>query len=446
MELTGHVGLLPTSPVTSPVSLGDGLSGVAATHIGDLDAQQVARMTAASYYWASPGWLAAAERLPGHHFLHLAVKDASDRIVGLLPCQYVTDSSTPSFYDIPRMIAEGAVFGCADWLSAAEQGELTQAQAQLTTRDLYPSLVAASPNSCCPIAFEPSLTPGERQVVSRALLRLFTLWAADLNVVTAGALFLYPESGPELYGPLAEAFDAAGYQHVTLGGDCVLPIQRPDFDGYLARFRSSRRVAIRRERRDFAEGGFHVKITRGAHALTDDMVGLQVSLQRKYGATQVDVAALQETFAELRRSLGDEMVVFTAERGDTTIGYIAFCEYGDALYARVTGFDHQVLAAHDFCYFNLVYYEPLSWAAARGLTRIHYGFATYEAKLRRGCELRRAHGYVAVAGDLASPARTAAQILSLSEQRRLDYVETTYGGGTAGQPGPATATAQPAPR
>jgi hypothetical protein len=108
MNSTGYAGDFPTKAATSPAPLGNGFSGVVAAHVSDLDAEQLARMTAASYYWASPGWLAAAERLPGHHFIHLAVKDASGRIIGLLPCQYVTDNSTPGFYDIARMIAESA--------------------------------------------------------------------------------------------------------------------------------------------------------------------------------------------------------------------------------------------------------------------------------------------------------------------------------------------------
>jgi uncharacterized protein len=367
-------------------------------------------------YWASARWLACAEELPGHDFRYLCVRSGG-RLVGVLPCQYVAGTGGPRFYDIPGMVHAGGVFGSADHLDPTEAEQLDQARAAMDPASLYPSLIAASPNSCCPVGLDPDLGDRDRRLVLAALVRLHAETADQAGCRSRGLLYLYPEPDPAVSGVLADICAAAGLQRVRLGADCVLPVDTTGFTGYLDRFRSARRVAIRRERRRFAEAGLTVRVERGPAALRDEFVELQDSLLRRYGSA-ADRPQLLAGYQVLRRWLGDELVVFTAWQAETLVGFIAFLEHDGVLYARSTGFDHGRIA-DTFCYFNLLYYTPVDWAAARGITRIHYGFATYEAKLRRGCVPWHADGYLAFAGADPAPA-TAAGLLSRSEERRLD--------------------------
>jgi hypothetical protein len=399
------------------------LTGTVAAAIADLDPTEIDAITTGRSFWASRRWLLCAERLPGHRFLYLTVRDGTGRLMAFMPVQYVTDANTPDFYDPPGMIAAGAVFGDPNKLDEDERRRLAYAQREVKREELYPSLVGATPNSCCPLAFDETLDTAERWTVAGAVVDLFERLSTELECRTRAILYLYSESDPHTIWPLVGRCEMAGYQPVTLGADCVLEVKWSTLEEYVASFRSSRGIAIRRERRDFMASGLVVRQHRGPAAIDiDQFVDMQESLLRKYGAQAVDRPRLAATWRALRASLGDELVIFTAERDGQVIGFILFCEYENALYARATGFRHTDLGKTDFCYFNLLYYEPLRWAMERGIKRIHYGFAAYEAKIRRGCEPHVAMGYLRVDGPHTLAATIASRLLSTAEKRRIEAI------------------------
>ena len=407
--------------------LGDGLRGIVFDDVEQLGPRVLERLTRGRYFWGSAPWLRCAQQLPRHRFVFLAVEDRRGRPVGLLPCQLVADESTPDFYNVPVMLGRGGVFGDADSLTPDERDELAAERRALMPEALYPSLVAAAPNSYCPLAVDPALGDERRRAVVSAAVQLFCRVRSLLECRSSAFLFAYREADPSLFGALARECAGAGFENATLGADCVLPVAWPTFDDYLATFRSPRRVAIKRERRGFLEEGLTLNVVRGHDALSDEFVPLQVSLVGKYGG-HVDVAFLGATYAALRRRLGEEPIAFRAEKDGRLVGFILFFEHADALYARATGFDHEALGRHSFCYFNTLFYAPLEWAMSHGIRRIHYGFATYDAKMRRGCKLVVAEGHFSFSGPAAEPATWVTRLLSLSERRRLDALRAATAG------------------
>jgi uncharacterized protein len=389
--------------------------GVSAT-VDELPAAAVDRLMGGRAFWTSRRWLACAERLPGHRFQYLHVTGPDGELAALLPCQLVTGPDTLLFYDMPRMLATASVFGGPDRLTAGERSDLARARAALGDGSgLYPALVAACPSSYCSPGLDPRLDAAGRRAVLERLAALLADTAAGLGCRCWGALYL-PAGDPDAAALAAAVGDGA--ERGCVGADCVIDLAWPDFDGYVASVRQGRRVSIRRERRAFAASGLGVTVARGAAALTDDLVPLQAAVRRRYGLDD-RAAPLSAALAVMRARLDDEVVVFWAERAGRTAGFVLFLEHEGALYSRVAGFDHPSLRGHDFCYFNLVHYEPLEWALRRGLRRIHLGMGSYAPKVARGCRLRLAEAAVAFSGPLAPAARSAFRLLAVSELRML---------------------------
>lgn len=393
-----------------------GWSGRILDSIDAIDPAAFRRVSAGRAFWATPPWLRCLERMPGPRRLYLCLEDGAGELLGVLPCQLVVDESALVFYNLPRLLAGGGGFGDPQRLSLPERGELEAAQARLAEhgRGLYPSLIASCPTSYCALCIDPLAPPDRQQRIAEALVALFERAADALGCQSGGLLYVYEEDARRVAG----ACRRPGYQRAAFGADCVLPVAWSDFDAYLGSFLSDRRIGIRRERRYFAEAGIEVRVRRGPGALTDDLIPLQVALRGKYKVGS-DVEALRATYAVMRGELGDAPVVFTAERGGDLLGFILFFEHGRALCSRVAGFDYARLGNNDFCYFNLVYYEPLLWAMEHGIDRIHYGFSSYDAKLRRGCALRPAEGFLFFRGAAAEAAGGALRLLGRSEERRL---------------------------
>jgi hypothetical protein len=428
---TNHVpfvGLVPSlsSLLPDTVDLGGGMVGTFVDDIGVLDVVSGLRVTEPQYYWGTGRWLTCAQRLPGHRFLYLLAHDAKGKLLGLLPCQYVVDDSTPTFYDLDRVVGSPDAYGGETLLTDAERCEITTLRERIGAGSVYPTLVAAVPNSYCALSLDPSLTGDERVPVVRALVSMLRLAASELRAVATGALYLYPADEPTNgHRLLAAELEAAGLQRVTLGADCVLHVRWNDFDEYAGSFGGRWANVIRRERRDFVQSGLTVTVRRGAEALRHDFVDLYVSLQRKYGATYVDAEKIATTLDIIAASLADEVLVFEATRDGESLGFVLFMAHDGALYARMTGLDHSRLGKRDFCYFNLLYYEPLCWAMSNGMHRLHYGFASYEAKLRRGCRLETAVGYV----DPPTAELSAAfRLVSTNATRTIDEARRLWSG------------------
>ncbi|MFL5320455.1 MAG: GNAT family N-acetyltransferase [Myxococcaceae bacterium] len=151
------------------------------------------------------------------------------------------------------------------------------------------------------------------------------------------------------------------------------------FEDFLARFRSSRRTQIRRERSAIAKAGITVRTLRGdaLRSVTGaEMEALYVTtVNRNYGERFLNEAF----FTALLREL-PEHVEFTEATKDGRRIAGAFNLSGDgALYGRYWGsFEHQ-----PFLHFNVCLYHPIEECIARSVARFEPG-AGGEHKLTRG--------------------------------------------------------------
>jgi hypothetical protein len=82
-------------------------------------------------------------------------------------------------------------------------------------------------------------------------------------------------------------------------------------------------------------------------------------------------------------------VLFRCRAGgtDRLVGLALAYRWRDTLYLRSVGFDYAALR-DAYEYFNLVYYEPIRWAAGNGVRKMHFGVEAYDAKVRRGAVLQ----------------------------------------------------------
>ena len=154
------------------------------------------------------------------------------------------------------------------------------------------------------------------------------------------------------------------------------------FDDYLARFKSSRRNQIRRERRGPAEQGITVRTLQG-EALREvgasRVYDLYTSTVDKYFYGR---RYLTEQFFELALDrLLPHLELVEARRDGKLVAGAFNVRSADVLYGRYWGSFEE----HPFLHFNVCIYHPVEEAITRGLRRFEPG-AGGEHKLSRGFE------------------------------------------------------------
>lgn len=178
-----------------------------------------------------------------------------------------------------------------------------------------------------------------------------------------------------------------GYLAVTTGADAMLDVPPGDLDSYFAGFRANRRKVMRKERGRFLAAGPSVTVS-GSDGLTADLVDLQLERYSRYGH-QVDTAAVLDRFRRAVTIPG--LMVLRADSAAGPLGFVGF--YVDRPHRRIITRLGAFARDDTACYFNLAYYELISYAATAGGFRIHYGESTYRAKTARGCRLVRLNTY-----------------------------------------------------
>jgi predicted N-acyltransferase len=139
------------------------------------------------------------------------------------------------------------------------------------------------------------------------------------------------------------------------------------------------------EWRRFAEAGCTVDVVRLSETV-DEIAPLIASTGDRYdsGLTVADITGY---LTEQARCVDDASVVFRCLASDGAIvGCSVNFRWQDVMYARVAGFDYPKLRKA-FEYFNTVYYAPLRYMEDHGLSTLHLGVASLDAKVRRGAVL-----------------------------------------------------------
>ncbi|NUQ96477.1 MAG: GNAT family N-acetyltransferase [Streptomyces sp.] len=181
------------------------------------------------------------------------------------------------------------------------------------------------------------------------------------------------------------ALRAAGVRTapVALNTDAWIEIPRGGYQEWLASLSAHRARRIRSEVRKFDNAGYEVEHRTLAESWQDVARLLACSL-RRYGRT-VEVAPMAESFRKQAELAGSRAEVMLCSRpGEPPVGFSLYYRWGDTVYLRALGFDHERLASAAE-YFNLTYYMP---ARLPGVRWLHAGTETAEGKALRGARLR----------------------------------------------------------
>ena len=353
-------------------------------------------------------WAAAGGEegfLLSHAWLRSGVEAPSRRAAYFL----VSEAAAPVAAAATYLVGPTA-FGCYDpnWVSSGGHELLAGPQASYR-EGLYPVLSCVAPGHSAGVHVrEDVASDAAIDALLDGVDELAVSWSAPVQ----SFLYLQPGRHPRLEAALL----ARDYQPFTASAESVLEVRWPGFDGYLAGLGQRRRQRLR-EIVQFTASGLRLERS-GVEGLTPDLAELQAQVRARYGHP-VDVDAIRADHARIRDHLGSRVLIFHARRDGRTVGFALFYAHGDALWSRPTGFDYASLG-DDYCYFNVLFYEPVRAAIERGLRRIHYGMGAYEAKATRGGKLTATVGYIRYPRDRAAELR--------AQLRRYDEAERRFFG------------------
>lgn len=152
-----------------------------------------------------------------------------------------------------------------------------------------------------------------------------------------------------------------------------------DFDDYLARFRSSARKQVRKERRRARESGLELRVIEGCD-MTDREWSVLPSLYRDTCGRKGSYPYLTPLFfREIRRRCPELVVCAMAFDGERPVAASLNFEKGAHLYGRYWGCS----ADYDALHFELCYYQLIDRAIQRKMARFEAG-AQGMHKLKRG--------------------------------------------------------------
>jgi hypothetical protein len=171
-----------------------------------------------------------------------------------------------------------------------------------------------------------------------------------------------------------------------IGADCVIDVVGATVDDHVTVLPTrQRRTNFRREAQRFTDSRLEIRRV-DLPEYWPRLGPLMAAVQQKYGHQQ----SADEMKTRLRRQgehLAARAVVFACFDGDIIVGFALAYRWGDELALRVVGFDYDRLLGADE-YAQLAVHAPLRYCYLHGLRRLHLGIASYEAKCRRGAQLR----------------------------------------------------------
>ncbi|MET7637343.1 GNAT family N-acetyltransferase [Streptomyces sp. NPDC005438] len=188
-----------------------------------------------------------------------------------------------------------------------------------------------------------------------------------------------------------------------LGADCVLPVPEGGLDGYLAALPAKqRRTNVRRELRRYRDSG--LRTVSGRLSEWAEVCGPMLSrTQRKYGHDH-SPELMTDLLRRQARYLDDRSVVFVSlDEDDHPVGFCLAYAHGPTLWVRVVGFDYARLRDADE-YAELAVHSPLRHCQRWGMTQLHLGTGSYQAKCRRGARLRPLWAVSALGEPESTPA------------------------------------------
>lgn len=190
----------------------------------------------------------------------------------------------------------------------------------------------------------------------------------------------------------------------------VLPVEWDSFDGYLNWLPSHRRRRIRHERSVFEHGGLEVREARLVDVAAD-LAPLLAETENRHGRG-VSREQMEFHLLTLGMNLEDHSITLVAHRDRRPVAFTLVLLYGDRWIGRAWGCDYAAIGRDAFCYFNLVYYETIIRAAARGARLVDFGVGALQAKTLRGCRLEPLWTILVMADRTEADAGTAVELAS----------------------------------
>ncbi|WP_214106898.1 peptidogalycan biosysnthesis protein [Acrocarpospora catenulata] len=236
--------------------------------------------------------------------------------------------------------------------------------------DWFPHLVVMLPGYECHPLGPAARAPG----ALAALVEDIVTWSAGRGLRAVAFLYTPPETGE-----LQRVLDGRGFRRVPLSYRCELPVPAGGFPAYLDGLPAKRRREACRELRQLDAAGVKLTVSEISRP-TPELVALKCGHSTKWngGADPVAIAA----------RLGDlcdqGALLFGAEHDGALLGYGLFLAHGDTWYCVSTARAYGCAQARH-TYFATLFYEPVRHAAVAGVTRLHYGHGSWQAKISRGC-------------------------------------------------------------
>ena len=151
------------------------------------------------------------------------------------------------------------------------------------------------------------------------------------------------------------------------------------FDEFLAGLASRKRKAIRRERREVAESGLHIRTLTGGDIRPlhwDAFYRFYLATSdKKWGPSYLT----RDFFHQLGETMAERVVLVLAELGSEPVAGALNLMGGGVLYGRNWG----SIGRFRFLHFEACYYQAIEFAIRHGLERVEAG-AQGEHKIQRG--------------------------------------------------------------
>lgn len=201
------------------------------------------------------------------------------------------------------------------------------------------------------------------------------------------------EMGARTLGLLNLPPSAAGRVREAMGSQITLWAAEPaayievstrNFEEYLLALSQKRRASARREIRALDSCGHQARIET-LSGWIPRMLPLLADLQARHHLPSSSIV-LTDFLERLARAFGERATAVVVEDSDQLIGFCILLEHQNDLHAYKIGFGPDD-ARRCGTYFNIGYYEPLRYAMARGLQRLHLGPGSLAAKVLRGARL-----------------------------------------------------------
>jgi predicted N-acyltransferase len=202
--------------------------------------------------------------------------------------------------------------------------------------------------------------------------------------------FLYVSQFEQL---LIENLENYGYHRFPCKPTMSLDIQWTSFNDYIESLKHKVTRNAKREIRKFEESGITIEEANNFGSIASILAALNSNLYLRH-TNRADNPYDSSFFRNLSLYNRDNTKVFIAKKQGEIVGFSIALMHKKVMDILTCGFNYEIITNKDFVYFNIVYNEPIKFAIANGLDRIHFRIAAENIKLKRGCKSEETYSFV----------------------------------------------------